>query len=519
MEKFQNKHHATQSFCHTVLDNNNVCKFSTKIYNAIIFIGFSSLQSEIHSSLKSSKRTSKKSSKHSSRFESDFSEDSETSHHLPFSKTFSTYKAATAIPNSRLLPPTGDSPVPVTDGYNPGQGSSFNKEDQDEEYYFQSYTVSREVSQSPMPVEEFERLGMVPGLGTNTVTDSYPNISKGHPGIGSIPGFNVLASSSPKRGHPGLGSDPGSGRSSSLGYPSFGQLNAKRNTDVPIAQELLPASSKDVLEVQTIGELHVPNIQHEALASPLGSVPSLSGKQNRESDVTESSLTMSLGQSESKSESWQLEGSYLGGSLGSLPNFEQSSGLSQGSRLGALGSLPGEVRTDLGNVPGRPHSGLGSIPGNQGLTRPDLGSVPGSVRGDLGSVPKNMGSTMQGLGSVPGDFGTVPGNMQSIRGGLGSVPFGGLDGQDYYGNVTENSDFSLTKNDEDRPAPIGKYDHEADGMSDDGFLMTNEFEGGAYNPDEEEEEVISKELEKALQNLTPEAVEKRRMEFSRRYRY
>ena len=381
----------------------------------------------------------------------------------------------------------------------PGQGSSLQ-----EEFAFESYTVSRENTQSPEIFEvdfkggelnKSEKTGTaedpftIPLLGggatgtSNTITNSSSAGKKqqappsGHPGIGSLPSasLNPVISSSPKRGHPGLGYEPPSSSmksgfeqsgfepsvsmsSSSSGVMSVGQLQMPGSrsstsihglglgsssishhsglggighpgfgSSVSGAASIPPknygsevnttdigkAAPAGVVKVQTIGELQVPQIESDALSSPLGSVPSLRGAQPSSS----SSATMDHG---------------IGGmpGLGSVPGVPASmfSGRQQHPGLGSVTGMAVGTLSSLGCEPGNLNPALGSVPGQvnpslesvSGQLNPSLGSVPGQLNPSLGSVP---GQVNPALESVPGQFnpalGSVPGQMNPA---LGSVP-------------------------------------------------------------------------------------------------
>ena len=313
--------------------------------------------------------------------------------------------------------------------------SSFDaKVDETNEFAFESYTISREHTQSPDIVELEFKAGSL----TKETAVAAPQISNlGHPGIGMLPKSSLgsLVSSSPKRGHPGLGMPP-----------SF-------------MTEECSKSLESVLEVQTVGQLKVPQLGQTALSSPLGSVPSLNQPDNIPEEV------------------------------GTIP--------------GGPGSIPGQ----LGSVPGR---GLGSIHGQFGAVPSGLGSVPEQFRSEctssLLSVP---------LGSVPSDFSTSApfsssGGHDFIQSSCQRGPFtpftrdSGLTSSVFSDAVDARKSDNISR------------ENEADGMSDDGRRTANQMEeyfcdeliGGKLEDSEDKEE--SSDLEIALQKLTPAEVERRR---------
>lgn len=210
-----------------------------------------SLQSEIHSSLRSSKRTSKRSSHQSSKLDSasDFSDSdldfssSSFRHHKSsslFKNAFSTYKLATA----NKMPHGGGSntsPVPITQGYNPGQGSSLDNSYlttsipymPDDNIY--SYTVSRDMSRSPTHFSDI---------------DNHESLQVGGD-FDTRPSDTLTVAS---------------GGSKCLTVPYLGEQPKRRSK----------AEEDSVLKVQTVGELRAPMQSAGdslALALPLGSVP------------------------------------------------------------------------------------------------------------------------------------------------------------------------------------------------------------------------------------------------------
>ncbi len=239
-----------------------------------------------------------------------------------YKTTFDTYKFVTG---NKMLRGANKpaSPVPL---FNPGQGSSldqsldnslassnrFPHEDETAaDYPFESYTVSRDGSYSPSPL-------LVGGAGTstfNTITQSERRLS-----------------AFPHGPHQDDGDD-------------------------------------SVMQVRTVGELRVPDAENvDALASPLGSVPSL-----------DKAGTGGLG-------------SVPGPLMGSLGSFT----CHFGSNSGPMGSFLGGAVTSMAASSGG--LGLGSVP--------SLGSLP------LGSVPEQRG-LMAGIGDAPpGSLTIQPGDPQ-----------------------------------------------------------------------------------------------------------
>ena len=327
-------------------------------------------------------------------------------------------------------------------------------------------------------------LGMVSGLSGSQMSLSNLGASSslGHPGLGSVqpPGVTEILG----RGHPGLGSAPPTGARMSLGHPgppSEGGAAANATVDDPASR---------VMKVQTIGELQVPQIESDALASPLGSVPSLR------------SARQSMSASASMDQGIDRAGCSMPAGLGSVPGVP-SSGQQQHPGLGSLPSMgmgPGQTNPALGSVPVQAHPGLGSVPGQ---AHPGLGSVPGQ---GLGSIP--------GLGSDPGQVG-----LRMTRGGQGCGGDSGL--------ISSDLSFDLSKG--EGGGHLGDRacaDNAADGMSDDGSQFLGEFEpceddflGGVLTKgDLAEGNAVSSEIEMALNKLTPEEVERRRKMLGRTYR-
>lgn len=131
----------------------------------------------------------------------------------------------------------------MTQGYKPGQGSSLDNSigtdcDKNNEFVFESYTISRDNTESPDIVDMDFKGGQLQGE-SESLKDDW---NTGHPGLGSIPG-RQLGAVGPQQMVTGLD-----------------EVTSTR--------------------VATIGVLHVPDIGHGALSSPLGSVPSLGGRRD-----------------------------------------------------------------------------------------------------------------------------------------------------------------------------------------------------------------------------------------------
>ena len=176
------------------------------------------------------------------------------------------------------------------------------------------------------------------------------------------------------------------------------------------------------------------------------------------------------------------------------------SGIESLGVLSDLGSVPGvesnlAVRPDLGSVSSMGRQDLGSIPGGTahmrpGIVRPDLGSLSGQV--NLGSI-----QDLKPLSSREGLMPTTKLIEKSFTGDSGHVP----------GEFSTEENLTKTT--------IG--DRDADGMSDNGRGndrqimgdISDEFPCGDLKTNSVPAEVSS-ELERALQKLTPEEVERRR---------
>ena len=259
-------------------------------------------------------------------------------------------------------------------------------------------------------------LGGPPTLGTcNTITDS-----RGHPGIGSLPAVSLsnIVSSSPKRGHPGLGMHP----------------------PESVIEEDFPQQVRGrVLQVKTIGELKAPDIGSSALASPLGSVPSLKRSKAKSMEVLPGAGPRPLAAAVPLSGRPQTGIDFGVGSVPDLTDEQPAVGLGltlgggRGGPAPGLGSIPGiGGHPGLGSVPGQAghpalgggHSGLGSRISGQELQTPNRGDSSGGFAG-LGGHP--------GLGTIPGrDSAPVPTSSVAKTGagfgdlgghpGLGMIP-------------------------------------------------------------------------------------------------
>lgn len=388
-----------------------------------------------------------------------------------FGSTFDTFRIATS--NSKMVHSGGPGalePVPVTFGYNPGQGSSLDKE-----YFFESYTVSRADTSSPdfMDLEfrygdlnpddlddgdDIPMGGMAENYIESTVEAHIPTVG-GHPGIGSLPGMGS--------GRPSLG-DPASPQRGhqvpfSMGFMSGGSYPNNDNEEDIWEEE----ESSNVVRIKTVGELSVPQLEMDALASPLGSVPSL----NRDQSATPPFGLMPLGSVPSPIP--------LGGPLGSIP--------------GGLGFVPSS-------------GGLGSLP---------FGTVPSGAR-----VGGSVTVDTFGASSLPGQFL----NYDSSGGGSGLclTRDSGVTSSDF---SDAHGRFSAIGDRQDNPG---------DGMSDDGRctdllgMEDSEFRGGYLKDDDDDLDELKLgggmtlgggELDSVLKTLDPAEVERRRRQLNRAYRY
>eukprot|EP00095_Tigriopus_kingsejongensis_P009345 maker-scaffold362_size196086-snap-gene-0.26 protein:Tk09345 transcript:maker-scaffold362_size196086-snap-gene-0.26-mRNA-1 annotation:"polysaccharide deacetylase" len=302
----------------------------------------SSLLSEIHSSLRSSKRTSKKASRQSSKLDSasDFSDSDIEARkgYSAFSGTFNTFRYGTI--NSKMVHGgSSDSPVPVTQGYNPGQGSSLDKD-----YHLEAYSRPSEAHAEDAGGGDrdhrFQLGGLTASSTNNTLTSAG---SFGHLGtLGSVPG-----------------------RKATLPW------EADDDDDDP--------------DFGTVGQLTLPQMTMEALASPLGTVPSQPRTDQPRLDRLD---------------------------LGSVPPFIPMGGPAPGS----LGSLP------LGTVPTFPDGrGFCSLPGIAPVEDDDLTLTSThriSLNRDSGVTSSDF-SEVQGFQiSQIGDRADHPGDGMSDDGGL-----------------------------------------------------------------------------------------------------
>lgn len=221
-----------------------------------------------------------------------------------------------------------------------------------------------------------------------------------------------------------------------------------------------PVKNDGEVSVKTIGELRVPNIENvDALSSPLGSVPGL--------NVDPAPGAMGHGLTKPK-----VTGgtdSALAGPLGSVPDH----------RLFGAGEVHGSL--PLGSVP------LGLHPGSVAL-----GSVPGLTSGPLGSVP-STGTAAPGFSDAP-----------SGRLTLQQLPV-----------KEELGDRKNANNAADGSSDAGG-DVQFDIGTDD---IDGEFIGGDLKSTSALSSGETSEIERALQKLTPEDVERRRKMLGRSYRF
>ena len=222
-----------------------------------------------------------------------------------------------------------------------------------------------------------------------------------------------------------------------------------------------PVKNEGEATVKTIGELRVPDIENmDALSSPLGSVPGLNAD----------SAPGAFGHALTKPQVTGT-GSALAGPMGSVPDH----------RAFGAGEVHGSLQ--LGSVP------LGSHTGSVAL-----GSVPGLAYGPLGSVP-------------------FAGNAASAVPGFSDAPSGTLTLQQ----------FPVNKEPGDRKNANNVADGSSDAGGDVQFdIGTDDIDGEFIGGDLKSTSALSSgetsEIERALQKLTPEEVERRRKMLGRSYR-
>ena len=398
-------------------------------YSSFSLFAVDSLLSEIHTSLRSSHRrsTGKKRSAISnfsvglSSATSDFSDTEDNTdssfHRLSsaaagcagekgsggggglFRGTFDTYKFVTA--NKMLQSNTASSPVPLGAAFNPGQGSSLDNSLADRELVLGSHMAGASPS----------LLGGVVSATSNVMSNSNCDRGRGHPHVGAFP--------------------------------------------------LGPVRNDGEVNVKTIGELRVPNIENmDALSSPLGSVPGLN--LDPAPDLIGHALTQPT---------VACTESALADPIGSVPDPRSfGAGEARGSLL-------------LGSVPLGSHPGFGAF-----------GSVPGLSSGSLGSVP----CTGAGASAVPG---------------FSDAPSGRLTLQQFSANE-ELGDRKNVNNVADGSSEAGG-DVQFDVGTDD---IDGEFIGGDLKSSSALSSGETSEIERALQKLTPEEVDRRRKMLGRTYR-
>ena len=385
----------------------------SQLVNTLPLIAVDSLLSEIHTSLRSSHRRGigKKRSATSnfnvglSSATSDFSDTDDNTDFSGrrfekgvggggmFKGTFDTYKLVTG--SKMLQSNNASSPVPLGTAFNPGQGSSLDNSLADRELVLGSYTVS--TSQT--------LLGGVVSATSNTISNS--NCERGRSQIGAFP---------------------------------FG-----------------PVQAGDEVNVKTIGELRVPNIESmDALSSPLGSVPGL----NVNSDLGEI-----FGQH-------AVTDSALSGPMGSVSHHRSS---------------------EAGEIHGSQQ--LGTVPLGSNSVSIALGSIPGLTSGPLGSVP------------FSGESDSVVPNFSDAPSGRLTLPQ--LPVNEELGDRKNAINWADGRSD-------GGGDVQFDIGTDD---MDGEFIGGDLKCTSALTSGETSEIEKALQKLTPEEVARRRKMLGRTYRY
>ena len=197
------------------------------------------------------------------------------------------------------------------------------------------------------------------------------------------------------------------------------------------------------------------------------------------------------------------------------------------------------LASPLGSVPGL---NLGTAPGAMGLGPNDPG-VPGFDPhrcGPMGSVPDHpsFGGSMQlgtvPLGSTPGSLAMQPGpglisGSGSTSGPLGSVPFTGAAASSLPGfSDAPSGSLTLPKHPEgeelgDRKNVVNVADGSSDAGGDVQFdIGTDDLDGEFIGGDLKGTSALSSgetsEIERALQKLTPEEVDRRRKMLGRTYR-
>ena len=228
-----------------------------------------------------------------------------------------------------------------------------------------------------------------------------------------------------------------------------------------------PVKTDGEVNVKTVGELRVPKIDNmDALASPLGSVPGLN-----------------LGT--------------VPGAMGLGPNDPRVPGFDP-HRPGPMGSVPEHPSFEAGEVHGSMQ--LGSVP---------LGSTPGSLAMQPGP------GFISGSGLTSGPLGSVPftGAAASAVPGFSDAPSGSLTLQQHPVGE-ELGDRKNVVNVADGSSDAGgdvQFDIGADDL--DGEFIGGDLKGTSALSSGE-----TSEIERALQKLTPEEVDRRRKMLGRTYR-
>lgn len=205
-----------------------------------------------------------------------------------------------------------------------------------------------------------------------------------------------------------------------------------------------------------------------------------------------------------------------------------------------IGNIPGQTTTSSVSSESRPAPAVGGFAGLGG--HPGLGTIPGQDSRPTAAQteqpqPQGGGGGFAGLGGHPA-LGAIPG---ALRGAGFTSSF---DDADEETDLTDHNPLTLSGH----PNMLGSLpnltatevsfspsqlqptagltdfrDRSADGMSDDGSLCIGECEpgellGGKLSEEKELGSSEQSEIEMALQNLTPQEVERRRGLMGRTYR-
>ena len=373
-------------------------------------------------------------------------------------------------------------------------------------------------------------LGQVPGR----PQDPSQDVRRGRPQAASAP-------TTPGHYDPGL---PGSGYQTpaSRGHPGLGVIPGKSISALRIP-ELLRREGSDFDETEPLEPLTLTSarahpgledFETKSLSSAFGygaSANSLTGLNHQDFDETEPIQGLTFSSSNTGDVA-----SF--GALGSVSSFGGHPGL--GTIPTASGGHPG-----LGSVPSLGgHPGLGSVPLTGG--HPGLGSVP-STGGHpgLGSVPSLGGHP--GLGIVPSlgghpSLGSVPsmGGLGSMAGQISSASLNfdtascysqddySFDGDFNFSNSAAVPTSELSRGEKskyvDSGIISGDYSEELqrntldiDALSDGGLADMAAHPGIRLT--KQASDPLSVELESTLRHLNPAEVERRRSLMGRNYRY